>query len=80
MSEQTQAPAPPRDWGMLAAWLESDFQNWDRAVHPFHKGMYEAYSTVADLMRDTPTEEREAALYRFLTRVLTAAGEEDNSK
>ena len=65
----------PRDWFILAAWLDEDWKDWDRTQQPFHKGMYEAYSTMADLMRDSPPDEREGCLYELLTRVLTSHSE-----
>ena len=65
----------PRDWYLLAAWLEEDWKDWDRAQHPYHKGLYEAYSTVADLMRDSPPDEREGCLYHFLNSLLRSANE-----
>jgi hypothetical protein len=69
--------APPRyiDWDMLAAWLEAEWLATDRQASPLHRGLYEAYSAVADVMRDSPPKERENRLYQMLRETLTA-GEE----
>jgi hypothetical protein len=64
-----------RDWETLAAWLDAEFKSWDREAHPYHRGLAEAYSTMADLMRDSPPEQREGRLYHLLTRVLTSPTE-----
>lgn len=70
------ASTPLRDWDLLATWLDAEFCALDREAIPYHKGMMEAYSMIADLMRDTPPAEREGCLYHFLTRVFMTGQEE----
>lgn len=74
---QQLATTPLRDWNMLAAWLDEEWKGMSREDMPYHKGMMEAYSMIADLMRDTPPAEREGCLYYFLTRVFMATGSEE---
>ena len=70
----------PRDWGMLASWLEAEWRGTDPDAHPHLHGLYEAFFTVADAMRGSSPEARENCLYSLLASSLTSSGHGEDAE
>ena len=59
------------DWAALADQLQTEADHWARAYDYDRRDTMDAAGEIADLMRDTPPEEREARLYARLAECLT---------
>jgi hypothetical protein len=78
VSEEMPTPKPPRDWAMLTEMLRGQWQGTDINDHPYHCGMFDAYSCVARIVSEAPVGEREDALYAFLQTVMPRNRVEEN--